>query len=325
MTRKRRKRKKIFLPKVQTTFCILSFIFILVCFIYYGNRLIKYYKIYNPKNEAGEVILNLSSKIIDSETIVTAGDGLYEVNGNYIYKGINVNNYILIDNILFRIIRINGDKTIDLVMDDYINKMEWNSTIDTYDNSSIKKYIESNVLSLINNDNLVKTSYCTDKVYELSEIVCNTVDNNLYIRLLGINDYLNSMNDSKTYMNSNDYIWLYNSGKNNVWHTTESYISNSSPTNNYGVKPVITLKNSVSYINGKGTIDNPYTIQKNNNTIKVGSYIDIKDNIYIVYEMKDNYLKVQSNKVLKDKMMFDTSSTNYEDSSIKKYLENTYL
>ena len=79
--KKRRRKKRIFLPKVQTTFCILSILFILSCRGYYGMRLIKYYKIYNPKNEAGEVLLNLSSKIIDDENIVESGDGLYSVSG----------------------------------------------------------------------------------------------------------------------------------------------------------------------------------------------------------------------------------------------------
>ena len=133
MVKKRRRRKKIFLPKIQTLFCLVSLVFILGCFIYYGNRLIKYYKIYNPKTETGEVLLNLSSKIIESEKIEEENDGLYEINGNYVYKGKNVNNYLLLDQLLFRIIRINVDKSIDLVLDEYINRIPWNETITTYD------------------------------------------------------------------------------------------------------------------------------------------------------------------------------------------------
>ena len=130
--KRRRRRKRIFLPKVQTIFCVLSLIFILGCGVYYGSRLYKYYKIYNPKNEKGEVLLNLPSKIIDDSSVVESGDGLYLVNGNYVFKGKNVDNYILISNILFRIIRINSDKTIDVVMDEYVNRLEWNKEITTY-------------------------------------------------------------------------------------------------------------------------------------------------------------------------------------------------
>ena len=321
--KKKRKRKKIFLPKVQTIFCVLSLIFILGCCGFYGTRLYKYYKIYNPKNEAGEVLLNLPSKIIDSEKVAQEGDGLYLINGNYVYKGVNVNNYILVGDMLFRILRVNGDKTIDLVMDEYINKIEWNKEITTYDKSSIKKYLEDNILPLINKDYIAKTSYCTDKVYELSEVSCDAT-NNASIRLLGINDYLNSMNNDKTFIGE-DYVWLYNAGKNNAWHTTNKYISNSTPNSLFGVKGVITLKNSISYLKGDGSVDNPYIIENNNDSINIGTYLDINDNVYIVYEVGNDYLKVESNKVIKDKQMFDKTSNDYTNSSLKIYLEKTYL
>ena len=326
MAKKRRRRKKIFLPKVQTIFCILSFVFIVGCCVYYGNRLIKYYKIYNPKNEAGEVLLNLPSKIIEDEEVIESGAGIYNINGNYVYKGRNVNNYILVDQILFRIMRINGDKTIDVVMDDYINRLEWNKTITTYEKSSIKKYLDENILPIINKDNLVKTTYCVDPIYELSEVTCENTNSDSYIRLLGINDYLNSLNDDKTYMNlGNEYVWLYNHGKNNAWHTTGNYLSNSNPSNIYGIKPVITLKNSISYLKGDGSIDNPYIINNNKQKIKVGSYLDIGDDIYTVYEIGDDYIKIESNKILKDKQIFDKNSNNYTSSFLKNYLEDKYL
>ena len=63
---KRKKRKRIFFPKVQTGFCIVSFIFVIICGIYYGSRGYKYYKIYNPKGETGETLLNLPSYIINN-------------------------------------------------------------------------------------------------------------------------------------------------------------------------------------------------------------------------------------------------------------------
>ncbi len=325
MTKKRRhRRKKTFLPKVQTTFSILSFIFILGCCVYYGSRLYKYYKIYNPKNEQGEVLLNLPSKIIDDSNIVSSGDGLYLINNNYVYKGKNVDNYILIGDILFRILRVNSDKTIDLVMDEYVNRIEWNKEITTYDKSSIKEYLEKSVLPIINQNYLVKTTYCLDKVYELSEISCEQTSSDSYIRLLGINDYLNSFNDDKSFIEG-EYVWLYNSGKNNVWHTTNNYLSNSNSTNLYGVKGVITLKNSTTYLKGNGTKDNPYIIENNKQEIQVGTYLDINDNIYIVYEVGNDYFKVESNNVLKDKIMFDKTTSNYEKSSLKTYLEKTYL
>ena len=68
----------------------------------------------------------LADSILSSSSFVYEGEGLYNSNGIYIYKGENVNNYVLFSNMLFRIVKINSDKTIDIVLDDYINKLEFN-------------------------------------------------------------------------------------------------------------------------------------------------------------------------------------------------------
>ena len=84
--KKRKKKKIIKAPKVQTIFCLISLLFVLGCCFYYGSRLIKYYKIYNPKSESGETLVNLASSIITGSSIVYEGDGLYISSGNYLYK-----------------------------------------------------------------------------------------------------------------------------------------------------------------------------------------------------------------------------------------------
>ena len=145
--KKRKKKKIIKAPKVQTIFCLISLLFVLGCCFYYGSRLIKYYKIYNPKSESGETLVNLASSIITGSSIVYEGDGLYISSGNYLYKGLDVNNYILVDNMLFRIIRINTDKTIEIILDDYINKKEWDTDIKDFSESSLSKYLEDKFYS----------------------------------------------------------------------------------------------------------------------------------------------------------------------------------
>ena len=325
MAKKRKRKKKIFLPKVQTGFCILSFLFVAVCGVYYGSRLIKYYKIYNPKAETGEILLNLPSKIIDETETVEKGDGLYNINGNYVYKGKNVNNYVLVDQMLFRILKINGDKTIDLVMDEYINRLEWNKELTTYDKSSVKKYLEENVLPTLNIDRLTKTTICENQVDDLKDIKCDKTNKDNYIRLLGVDEYLNSLSDEKTFINAgNEYTWLYNTSKTNAWHTTGTYLSSSKTTNVYGVRPVITLRNSVTYLKGDGSEENPYILDKEKE-IKVGSYIDLNDDIYTVYEVGEDYLKIESDRVLKTKQIFDSSSNEFDKSSLKSYLEKDYV
>ena len=322
---KKKKVKVIKAPKIQTIFCIISIIFILGCCGFYGSRLIKYYKVYNPKSETGEALANLSSEIISSSSIVFEGDGLYNNLGNYVYKGRDVNNYLLVSNMMFRIVKINTDKTIDIVLDEYINKLSFNDDVTSYLDSSLNKYLNEKFLPIIDKELLVPTSICTSPVYELSEVNCDTVDNNNYVKILGISEFLNSMNDSKTYLvNDSEYLWLYNHGKENIWHTNGMNVANSKSSNLYGVKPYLTLKNTTVYVTGDGTLENPYQI-KEEDKIRVGTYLDINDDIYIVYEEGTDYLQVESNRLLPDKHKFADSSNEYKDSLLKTYLEETYV
>ncbi|MBQ8473103.1 MAG: hypothetical protein IJ501_06335 [Bacilli bacterium] len=323
--KKRKRIKVIKAPRVQTIFCIISLVFVLVCCGFYGYRLVKYYKIYNPKSESGETLTNLSSHILSTSSIVFEGDGLYSSNGNYVYKGIDVNNYILINDMMFRIIRINMDKSIDIVLDEYINKLGYSDSVVSYNESSIKKYLEEKFLPSIDSDVLMETSICLDPISELSEVNCENMGTTS-ISLLGITDFLNSMNDSKTYLTaSGEYLWLYNHAKDNVWHTNGNGIANSNSSNLYGIKPVLTLKNSNVYISGDGSYNNPYQIKESDKNINVGTYLDINDDIYIVYEVGEDYFKIESNEVLSDKLIFDKKTNDYTESSLKEYLEGDYI
>ena len=192
MSKKRRRKKMIIKPKIQTGFCIISAIFIFSCCIYYGSRLIKYYKIYNPKSESGETLMTLATAISSNSKIVYEKDGLYLENGNYIYKGEDVNNYVLVNNMLFRIIKVNSDKTIDIVLNDFINKMEWDKEYKDYSESSINKYLNDKFLDILDKNILEKTTVCNPKVTKLNEVECGDYTSNDYVRLLGITDILTS-------------------------------------------------------------------------------------------------------------------------------------
>ena len=213
MSKKRRKRRRMIIkPKIQTGFCILSAIFILGCCIYYGNRLIKYYKIYNPKSESGEKLMTLASTISSNSNIVYEGSGLYLENGNYIYKGEKVNNYVLVNNMLFRIIKINSDKTIDIVLDDFINKIEWDKEYNDYSKSEINKYLNDKFLNILDKNILEKTTVCNPKVDKLTNVECGEYTSDDYVRLLGITDILTSKVDNKSYLvKDSEYLWYQTS------------------------------------------------------------------------------------------------------------------
>src|SRR5574344_7796 len=139
-----------------------SILFIVICSLFYGSRLIKYYKIYNPKidGEAKELIMN---SIVKDSTIVYENDGLYRISGMYIYKGANASNYIIYSNMLWRIVKFNTDGSLDIVLDNNINMLKWNSTITSFTSSDLYKYLNDYFYNLIDKTNLTTTTICNDK------------------------------------------------------------------------------------------------------------------------------------------------------------------
>lgn len=93
---------------------------------------------------------NLHDTII-SENLVTTGNGLYQINNEYVFKGDNINNYISINNILFRIISINEDGTIRLIENkrkaENITVWDDRYNIDKNVNYGINNYYENGLSS----------------------------------------------------------------------------------------------------------------------------------------------------------------------------------
>lgn len=101
--------------KNRKLFIILIGIFFIIIF------LIRFNITYAYKNTTNVILL--SKYIITNTEIVTQKDGLEKENNTYIFKGEITNNYVLYNNIIWRIIKINNDNTIELIMDDYINML----------------------------------------------------------------------------------------------------------------------------------------------------------------------------------------------------------
>lgn len=314
----------------QLIFCIVSFLFILGCCIYYGSRFIKYYRIYNPKIDTSDGSILLANDIIGKSEFSTGEDegGLFTSSGNYIYKGKVDNNYLKYNNMLWRIVRINVDNTMDIILDDYINMLAWNSEVVTFKESDIYNYLNNEFLNNIDKDMLVKTSFCTDKVDDLSKINCENKDSDSYVRLLDLTGFLNSVKNKKSYLvNEDEIFWLSDYSEEKIWHVNGSNASLSDSDSFYEVKPVVRLKNTITYTKGDGTKSNPYIVG-NSDKPSVGSIVRLGNDNYYVYEINKDNVKLMSEKVLdktysfdKDKLTFDIESKD----SLADYLNNTYL
>lgn len=318
-------KKKVKKKAFQVLFCLISALFILGCFVFYGYRFIKYYRIYNPKIDSGDGSVLLAKDIVGkTEFDNEALSGLFSSSGNYIYKGNANNNYVKYNNMLWRIIRINADNSLDIILDDYISLLPWNKEVNDFKESDVYHYLNNEFLSNLDKDLLVNIAFCEDSIDDLTKISCEKQDNNGYVKLLDVANFLNSVKNNQSYLvNDEEIFWLSDYGNNKVWHTNGVSVSQSDANNFYEVRPVIRLKSTTLYSSGDGTKDMPYQIDKEG-IIKLGSRVILGEDKWIVYDIT-NDIKLMREEVISKQLDFDKENNSYNNSSLMTYLNETYL
>ena len=298
---------------IQKLFCLISVLFIIAVILVYGFKMIMNKKVYNKELIADTIIKN--------ETIKKEGNV-------YLFKGKDVNNYILVSGMLFRIVKVNVDGSVDVVLSDSINALGYNSTTN-YIDSDINKYLNDVFLSSIDKKYLSKTVICTDVVSDINNYSCKNKNTDNYVKLMDVADYLNTF-DTDSYIASEEPMWLSSmKDSENAWvvsHNTLAYLNANS---NALVRPVITLKNSLSIVAGTGVKNNPYLLEIKNE-IRVGSYVEIDDDMWIVYSITKDKLNLVSynninNGVTKYKYSNESIKfTKDDENSLANYLNTTY-
>ena len=326
-SKSKKKKRKVKVRAFQILFCSVSFIFLLGCLIYYGSRFIKYYRIYNPKiDSSADVLLGNYIPNVASE-IVYEGDGLYISAGNYLYKGDVKDNYVKFNGMLWRIIKINTDKSVEMILDDYINILPWNKESTELKKSDIYKYLNTDFINSLDKSKLAPMNICEDKITDLSKITCDSQSSDTFVRLLDVTGFLNTVRDKKTFLSSDEEIyWLndYNEGK--VWHTNGSNVSMSDANTFYEIRPVVKLKSEIIYKEGKGTKDEPYIID-DENKLGLGSIVLLDKDEWIVYETGD-VIKLMRKDVISEEHSFDRDYLIYDaerKDSLAEYLNTKYL
>ena len=270
------------------------------------------FNIYNAYKNTKDVTL-LSEYIVNNTEIVNNKEGLTKENGTYIFKGELENNYVLYNNMLWRIIKINSDSSLELILDDYINMLPKNLISTFFEN------LESN----IDLDYLIENNICKDTFDNENNITCQKLEKDKYVSLLSVYDYINSFYDNKTFItNDKDKLWLYN----NDAHTNGDKLSTSNENNFYEIKPVITIKNSTLYKSGNGTKNNPYQI--GNNDFSIGAKVQINNDMYIVYDFKDDIKLISLNtidKIYKNNVLDYLNNEYYQKLSYKNILKDTVI
>lgn len=189
----------------------------------------------------------LYAKVVDEKKIVVNGDGLYNLNGEYVFRGTDVNNYVKLGNIIWRIVKIDSEnemllirndkeKTLSVVWDDRYNSIKgYNSGVNDFNISRIKEslklyyksdseifYGDGKIIPKDIKDKLVPFDLCVGKrgvdyVVNNNSAECGQVVKNQMIGMLTMSDYLNASTDaecisplSKSCQNYNYLITNYN-------------------------------------------------------------------------------------------------------------------
>ena len=132
---------------------------------------------------------------------------------------------------------------------------------------------------------------------------------------------MNSFYENKTFItNDEEKLWLYN----NDAHTNGDKLSTSNENNFYEIKPVITIKNSTLYKSGNGTKNSPYQI--GNDDFSIGAKVKIDNDLYVVYDYKDDIKLMSLNtidKIYKNDALDYLNNEYYQKLSYKDILKDT--
>ena len=247
-----------------------------------------------PNNYEPEYLVD----VIKNSSLDEYDNGVYQVSGEYIYRGDDVNNYVLFNNQVWRIIKIDKDGDIKLV---YYPEKKYNKTKCFWDNkynSEIGKsygvttdYLHSNIRKeLINfykenfdkdsKAKIISKNICVGPVSNsnLSDMSseCYKIEEKEVIGLLQVSDYYNSSLEQKcswygapecvnrNYLSKSDInTWLLTPVLENTHEVyyLNSSISSKKASSSNKMYPVIYINGDVVVSGGSGTQEDMYIIK----------------------------------------------------------------
>lgn len=257
---------------------------------------------YTPNLNCGDSYTSaeLSDKIKDDNKIVSSGYGLYNKNGNYVFRGETVNNYVQLDNALWRVVKITSSGNTVLILDEplamtapydnrYNETSNYKSGINNYSTSRLKEalleeynkeesFLSDNDKAKTENFNLCVGSRGTTETGVEQAVECKNVEQNQKVGLLTAADYMNASIDTgcTTASSKNCQNYNYLNGPKKEWWTSTPSTTNTysaymisinngireTATYNYAaIRPVIYLSSNVLYKSGTGTEEDPYIVK----------------------------------------------------------------
>lgn len=233
---------------------------------------------------------------IENEGLITDID---DSGSTYYFRGATEKNYVSFADLTWRIVRINGDGTVKLILNSAIDTVQAFYTATegefyTYEESNIRNYLASwydynliyydEYIAIDKYCNDYNTTNTTDNIYSsYIRVVTNKIPTfNCLGRNIGTKVGLLTADEvvyaGALYQTNNTSYYLYNKDIVSGWWTMTPATGNTTSMNpfiitndgaleanvignyNRGLRPVISLIKDISVV-GKGTIDDPYTIK----------------------------------------------------------------
>lgn len=236
----------------------------------------------------------LKNAIID-DNLVTSKAGLYAINGEYIFRGKNVNNYLSFAGKKWRIIKIDSYGNIKMVsIDESEKSVVWDNKFNTetgystgenvYETSFIFEYLNSQYTSYKDSTkkHLIPVNVCiggrkkTDLVIS-SQVDCSKTLEKQYVGLINPTDYAQAsldpdcgkINDGScinfNYMyNTLNGTWTINYITDNSYQAimySPGHFSATDTNESSRYYLVVNLSGNELYQKGSGTFDDPYVVE----------------------------------------------------------------
>ena len=229
---------------------------------------------------------------------------------NGYYKGDASNNYVMFNNMTFRIVKINSNDTVTIASDEVLANVDYtndgrfaDSSLDSWLNDYFYNLLESKYKKLI-----TSSKWCDDVLnadnYVATECSRSSAKRN--VGILSIQDYNNTLSDDISFLDFGGIVWYANlDSNNNPWTMTVlyDYPLKSEPMNQeylFNVRPAVTLKKNTKVLSGDGSEADPYILVENDsarrNTLinerQIGEYINYSGYTWRIAGINDDTTEI---------------------------------
>ncbi len=286
---------------------IISILFITGCVLFFGGR-----GVYYVLDNRGITLFKSKKEYTLTDKLISTAKGssnneaglVMTQDAEYYYIGPVKDNYLLYASQLWRILSIDADLNLTLALETPITALNYNGLAEV---NAVMQWLNDQdegvfMAVIANEEALLKNRFCDDDIpqskLESGKYVCSQRNANYRVGLLDVTQYINA-GGKDSFLNNGYNYWLANrADKENYWFVSAEGSLNyeNSATKIFGVKPTIVIKGNQILLEGLGTADKPYVIEKLEpktlSAANPGDYILFSDSLWRIVEINATGVKV---------------------------------